>query len=241
MYHDLYRHDDSESGFAGAHTYKIQVDIFEEQVRTIASYCAKHPETEVIFTFDDGGVSFYTLVAPIIEKYGYKGIFFISTKYINTPGFMTSNQIKELAQRGHTIGSHSHTHPGNLTHLSTNATYQEWHISNEVLRNIGIDINTASIPNGYSNKDILKTAVQAGYHILYTSTPTTKLKKVGSMTLVGRYAVTRTTKTYDVLSIISSDRQRWLLHIRWLILESIKMILGNQYETLRGKVLKFSH
>ena len=78
MYHDLYIQSGAESGFQNesAFQYKIQVDEFEKQVKAVVDYCREHIEIQVDFTFDDGGVSFLTLAAPILEKYGLKGIFF---------------------------------------------------------------------------------------------------------------------------------------------------------------------
>lgn len=59
-----------------AFQYKIQVDEFEQQVATISAYCQNHSHTEVEFTFDDGGVSFLTLAAPILESTDYEAPFY---------------------------------------------------------------------------------------------------------------------------------------------------------------------
>lgn len=83
MYHDVYRQTDTESGFntPSASFYKISAEKFEEQVRFIHHYCQQNnlPLNHIEFTFDDGGESFFSVIAPILEKYGFRGIFFIST------------------------------------------------------------------------------------------------------------------------------------------------------------------
>ena len=76
---------------------------FKEQAKVLQG-------KDVLFTFDDGGVSFVTKAAPILEKYGHKGVFFVSTKYIGTPGVLSAGQVKELELRGHVVGTHSHSH-----------------------------------------------------------------------------------------------------------------------------------
>lgn len=39
-----------------------------------------------------------------MEKYGFKGVFFIMTITYNKKNYMTTNQIAELSKNGHTIG-----------------------------------------------------------------------------------------------------------------------------------------
>ena len=95
---------------------------------------------DVLFTFDDGGISFLTIIAPILEKYNQKGIFFISTQYIDTPLFLTKKQIKELRERGHIIGSHSHSHPQNISELANSDLLEEY--KNEIFKEKARKINT---------------------------------------------------------------------------------------------------
>lgn len=177
MYHDVYKGDPSESGFQNesAFQYKIAVSQFEKQIESILNYCKrikKDVNDIVRFTFDDGGVSFYTVIAPTLEKYGLKGIFFISTKYIGTDGFMSRDMIKELSLRGHIIGSHSHTHPQNMAQLTYDDIVSEWTESASILSAIlGKKIEVASIPNGYANKSVLSACIDTGFKIVYTSIP----------------------------------------------------------------------
>ena len=88
MYHDVYKQSGTESGFQNesAFQYKISEEEFESHVKEISKYCVNN-NVDVLFTFDDGGISFLTIIAPILEKYNQKGIFFISTQYIDTPLF----------------------------------------------------------------------------------------------------------------------------------------------------------
>lgn len=232
MYHDLYRISGTESGFQNqsAFQYKIQVDEFEQQVAQISAYCQTHPMVEVEFTFDDGGISFLTLAAPILEKYGLKGTFFISTHYLNTPLFLSSEQLQELVERGHRIGAHSHTHPV-LTNLSESEIADEWNISVREISKV-VDGNIrASIPNGNGNDLVMQKASEAGIKYLYTSVPTTKVQHVNQMVVFGRYVVYRGMN--DVLSIIASRRKRKYLYFKWLFVRLLKRLLGNYYNSLK--------
>lgn len=240
MYHDIYQRTPHESGFQDkkAFPYKIQADIFEDQVKAVARYCHERPEVEVEFTFDDGGVSFLTLVAPILEKYGLRGTFFISTAYLNTPQFLTTGQLAELAQRGHRIGSHSHTHPM-LTELTEEEIAKEWTNSVNILHPFLTDEMTASIPNGDGNTVVMQKATEAGIQRLYTSIPTTEVKRFMDMQVLGRYVVLQGMSTEDVMKIICDNSFRRRLYIRWQVLRCVKDCLGSQYERIKRLYFRF--
>ncbi len=68
------------------------------------------PERPIIITFDDGDESIYTQAFPIMQEFGYTGVVYLVYNYIGTPGYMTVDQIKELAAAGWEVGSHSMTH-----------------------------------------------------------------------------------------------------------------------------------
>lgn len=239
MYHDLYLHSPAESGFQNesAFQYKIQVDEFEKQVKNIVQYCQKHPEMEVEFTFDDGGISFLTLAAPILEKYGLRGIFFISTSYLNTPRFLTTEQLDKLVKRGHHIGSHSHTHPV-LTDLKKERIAEEWHMSVEILKNYVLGETIASIPNGNGNKAVMQTAVEAGIQRLYTSIPTMSIMNLENMQIIGRYVIYQGMSVEDVMAIVTNRNIRWIMYSRWLCLQLIKGVLGKHYNSLKQLVFR---
>ena len=68
------------------------------------------PTKPVIISFDDSRVEHSTIAAPVLEKYGFRGVFFIMTITYNKRNYMTKEQIALLAQSGHTIGLHSWDH-----------------------------------------------------------------------------------------------------------------------------------
>lgn len=81
---------------------------------------------QFILTFDDGFEECYTVIAPILEKYNCRGMFFINSNYISsddtyqsefqerihltTKKPMSWSQVIDLHKRGHTIGSHTLDH-----------------------------------------------------------------------------------------------------------------------------------
>lgn len=68
------------------------------------------PEKPFMITFDDSRVEHSTIAAPVMEKYGFRGVFFIMTITYNKKNYMTTDEIAKLAKAGHTIGLHSWDH-----------------------------------------------------------------------------------------------------------------------------------
>lgn len=243
MYHDVYRDSPSESGFqnATAIKYKVNADSFEEHVAAIDSYMREHklsPRT-VEFTFDDGGVSFLNIVAPILEKYGFRGKFYISTGYIGSKGFLNADQIRELNNRGHIIGSHSHSHPERMSAMSVADINNEWRISQGLLAEVlGTTPTYASIPNGYQSKDVLNAMTSAGISVIDTSATTTRQSKFNNATVRGRYAITDDTTVEEVIQLISSPMCRFKKSVRWQVLSVSKKILGDSYLKIRSFLAK---
>lgn len=242
MYHDVYESDPFESGFRRERDlpYKLSFDLFKDQVIKINDYCQKNhiDKSNVVFTFDDGGSSFYHLIADVLEEYGYKGHFYITTKYVGTDGFLTIDEIKWLENRGHFIGSHAHTHE-HLYKLSSNQVKQEWEKSVSVLSKIlGHPVVEASIPNGDVSEIVLRSAYDSGLREIYTSRPTTKVKNYQDMRIYGRYVILSDTTTEQILSIIEDPIMRQKLSIQWRIINCVKRILGNKYLYLKNLIYR---
>jgi len=68
------------------------------------------PSKPVMITFDDSRVEHALVAAPVLEKYGFRGVFFIMTITFNKKNYMTTAQIAQLEKAGHTVGLHSWDH-----------------------------------------------------------------------------------------------------------------------------------
>jgi peptidoglycan/xylan/chitin deacetylase (PgdA/CDA1 family) len=97
--------------------------ILLDQMYNYLAYGTPLPSKPVMLTFDDTDEDQFTIGAPTLEKYGFKGVFFIMTVSLNKlPHYMTKDQVKELSQKGHDISSHTWDH-----HMfSKFATPQDW-------------------------------------------------------------------------------------------------------------------
>ncbi|HET9744132.1 MAG TPA: polysaccharide deacetylase family protein [Chitinophagaceae bacterium] len=123
-YHQLrnFRSTDSKR----ARDYIVPVLNFREQIKSLAdsgfhsilpdqlydylAYGKPLPAKPVMITFDDTRLEHYTEALIELNKYGFKGVFFIMTVSLNRPGYMSKEQVKQLADGGHVIGLHTWNH-----------------------------------------------------------------------------------------------------------------------------------
>ncbi|HCJ07900.1 MAG TPA: hypothetical protein DHV96_05925 [Lachnospiraceae bacterium] len=64
----------------------------------------------LIITFDDGYLDNYEVAFPMLKKYGFTGWYMVSSGLIDTDGYMSSDQLKELLSSHHVIGCHTYSH-----------------------------------------------------------------------------------------------------------------------------------
>jgi len=84
--------------------------ILPDQLYNYLNYGAKLPSKPIMLTFDDTDLDQFTVAAPTMKKYGFKGVFFIMTVSLGRPRYMSKAQVKELSDNGHVIGSHTWDH-----------------------------------------------------------------------------------------------------------------------------------
>ena len=128
------------------------------------------PQRGVFITFDDGHVSNYLKALPALERFGYQGIFFITTSWIGNPNMLSWEQIRELHTRGMEIGSHTVTHPIPPT-ASQEDLRKELLESKETLEGeLGISVRSISSPTGFHDPRMRTLAAEVGYEVLYVGT-----------------------------------------------------------------------
>lgn len=95
--------------------------ILPDQLYEYLTIGKELPSKSVMITFDDSHEDHFTTAAPILERFGYRGVFFVMTVPIGKPSYLTSKQIKQLSDSGHVIAAHTWDHP-NLRNLKE----KEW-------------------------------------------------------------------------------------------------------------------
>ncbi len=106
--------------------YIVPVAVFKQQIKMLADsgyhtitpdqlydYLTKGsplPQKPVMLTYDDTDIGQYSIAFPEMQKYNFKGLFFIMTVSLNRPNYMTKDEVKELSDAGNIIGSHTWDH-----------------------------------------------------------------------------------------------------------------------------------
>jgi peptidoglycan/xylan/chitin deacetylase (PgdA/CDA1 family) len=247
MYHDIVAAGtENSSGFPGrdAALYKVTPDVFASHLDAIAH--ARSPSAlpappalpDPLFTFDDGGVS-AMVAADALERRGFVGHFLITANYIGTRGFVTEHDIRELARRGHVIGSHSCSHPLRMGHCPWAQLVDEWWRSRTILTDIlGSDVRIASVPGGDFTPQVAEAAAEAGIAQLFTSEPTSESRQAFGVTLIGRFAIQRWTTALTAAALAAGD---WLpcaqQAVVWNAKKMTKRLGGERYLQIRKLLL----
>jgi peptidoglycan/xylan/chitin deacetylase (PgdA/CDA1 family) len=200
IYHDIAARSERDAvGFPGALAarYKLEPDDFEAHLDALARSGARVDGTDpqradVALSFDDGGASALR-AAQALERRGWRGLFFITTSRVDTPGFLAAEEVRELARRGHVVGSHSHSHPTYMGRLSREELDREWTQSRGVLAELlGSPPATAAVPGGFVSGEVIRSAAGAGYEVLFTSEPTARARR-RELLVRGRFTIWSTT------------------------------------------------
>ena len=128
--------------------------ISPDQLYHYLAYNAPLPSKPVMITFDDSRVEDATIAAPLLEKYGFKGVFFIMTITYNKKNYMTTQQIAQLAKEGHTIGLHSWDHTM-VTKYKTEADWEKQVIDpkKKLEQIVGKPVEYWAYPDGVFNHE----------------------------------------------------------------------------------------
>lgn len=250
MYHAL--EDDSNpagSRNPGEQLYVLSRDTFYRQMAYLHSngftvllldellQLDKWPEKGVILTFDDGHQSNYTVALPILEKFGFKAHFFITTGWLNTPNFLTSEQVQKLASKGMFIGSHGVTHSF-FSDMGSKQIRKELQSSKKTLEQVlPVVVKSFSAPGGRIQSSLYEIGESVGYKQYFTS-EFCLYKKKSIPTLIPRLALKGKMDFITFCKIVNGDRYYFIVQQQKIfLLNMFKKLLGNSlYEKVRNIV-----
>jgi len=246
LFHDVYVRDPSESGYRGngADRYKLPLAEFEAALEAISDVRTDPPIVgveraggfgeAVAITVDDGGKSYYTIVADRLESRGWRGHCFVTTNMIGHDGFLDREQIRELDRRGHLIGSHSATHPTRFAACSWKQMVEEWQTSRAALEDLlGHPVTTASLPGGYFSWRVARAAGEAGLAVLFNSEPECRLRPLEGCTVVGRFTIRPGVEPDTICALVTfSPLAMWHEWSVWNAKKLVKPLLGPAYPRL---------
>jgi peptidoglycan/xylan/chitin deacetylase (PgdA/CDA1 family) len=242
LFHDVYATDPRESGIPSdaADRNKLSAADVDAQFRGLASVRGdRHP---FLITVDDGGVSYYTMLADRLERAGWRGHCFVTTDAIGSRGFLDAAQIRELDARGHVIGSHTASHPSRFSACGVDRMRQEWIRSRQVLEDVlGHEVAVASVPGGAYSRTVAHTALDAGLRTLFTSEPVTAIHDEQGCRVLGRFTIRRGDGPDTARRLVlRAPAARWSAWARWNAKALVKPVLGSTYPRVADVVLGWS-
>ncbi|HEV8286415.1 MAG TPA: polysaccharide deacetylase family protein [Chitinophagaceae bacterium] len=159
--------------------YIVPINKFREQMKLLADngyhtispnqlydYLVKGsplPPRPVIISFDDTREEQYTIAHEELKKYDFQGVYFIMTVSLGRPGYMTKQEVKQLADEGNTIGSHTWNHSNVKNYAAQDWVTQIDKPSQELEKITGKPIEYFAYPFGLWNKPAIEQLKQRGF------------------------------------------------------------------------------
>ena len=165
--------------YRGDHVPTVSPEAFERQLQFLAkrryrvilldevlsclSRGERTPPRSVVITFDDGYEETYTVAWPLLRRFGFPAIVFITPAEVGLRGFATWEQVAAMAKDGMTIGSHTMNHRY-LPLVGEEQLDEEIIKSKQVIEaRVGQPIAYFSYPVGGFTPAVQRLVQQAGY------------------------------------------------------------------------------
>lgn len=176
--------------------------ILPNQLYNYLLYNGPLPAKPVMLTFDDTDEEQFSIGYQEMKKYGFKGVFFIMTISINRPRYMSKEQLKQLADDGNAVESHTWDH-----HMVTKYQGEDWEKQFVKPRKTIEDITGKpatyfAYPYGLWNEAAIPELKKAGFKMAFILS--TKRDSTEPLYTVRRMIVPGTWSTPGVLKAIRS-------------------------------------
>jgi peptidoglycan/xylan/chitin deacetylase (PgdA/CDA1 family) len=155
-------------------TFRAQMRVLRDSGYRVVSFealvaalqgGASLPPRAVVITFDDGLRNQVDYAAPILREFGFVATFFVYSSPISRiDRFMTWEQVRALRAAGHSIGSHTQTHPY-LTRVADSVTLRRELVASRerIVREVGVPVTLFAYPFGVESAAVRAAVRAAGY------------------------------------------------------------------------------
>lgn len=123
------------------------------------------PENPIILTFDDGYRDAYTVVFPLLQRYGFVGTFFVlaTPAHFEAPDYLTWAMMEEMAQAGMEIQGHGRDHVDLRGRSYDYLVYQLLGVKEAVEHHTGEPVVFFCYPSGQYDTHVITVLESAGY------------------------------------------------------------------------------
>jgi len=122
----------------------------------------------ICLTFDDGHPTDHEVVLPILNEYNFKASFFPCLLNLKEQDDRWE-KYKNLADNGHTIGSHGVTHKYLPSLNQEDQFYELQYSKNYIEEKTGRDVTIFSLPGGKYNEKVIQLSKEIGYKRVLTT------------------------------------------------------------------------
>lgn len=185
MFHDVTKRRGRDSVWFDTTTQEME-DLFKkfeengetpvslDQLYKHLTMGAQLPEKPVVLTFDDNYQGFYDNALPLLKKYKFPAAMFVHTNFVGSKvgrAKMTWDELKELASGDLvTIGSHTQSHPNDITLLTPSDQRTELEQSKKILEDkLGKPVDYFAYPDGKNDSVTQGLVREVGYKMAFTT------------------------------------------------------------------------
>jgi peptidoglycan/xylan/chitin deacetylase (PgdA/CDA1 family) len=186
--------------------YAVTSQQLDEHLKLVAERNSREKDTEL--TFDDGHISNYEIARPLLERHASKAVFFVTVGRVGVNAqTMNWEQLKTLADAGHSIQSHGWSHKF-LTHCSALELGNELNRSKAEIENrLGVPVTSISVPGGRWNASVLRAAADAGYQRVCASEFRREPQAQQGVVVTGRLMIRSDMSVGQIEKWLSADVQ----------------------------------
>lgn len=141
--------------------------VAEERYAEILDEIADWPRVAV--SFDDGNASDAEIGLPGLLARGLTASFFVLAGRIDTPGSLSSAELRDLVASGMTVGSHGMDHVPWPQLGASGRTRELVDARRQIADVIGADVDQAACPLGRYDRSVLGDLRRLGYARVHTS------------------------------------------------------------------------
>lgn len=208
----------------------------EELYEIIKKRKYENLEKTLLISFDDGAESDFSVACPLLRKYKIRATFFITSAFIEKPGYLSISQIKGLLSQGMSIQSHGKTHSF-LDSKKINIYEELLQSKIQLQKLIGKKVDFISAPGGRYDKRTINLAKKAGYLAFFTSNPY-QITIKSEIPVIGRSMVKYLNYNTNFMDVVKVTNSKMILskatnylkrHFRKIIGDKAYQYAWNKY------------
>lgn len=147
----------------GEHDYWVGRDTFLR----ILDECVAHPRVRL--SFDDGNESDAAIALPALLERGLTAEFFVLAGRLDTPGNLSAESVRDLAEAGMRVGTHGLGHRRWTGASDAELPGELEQARDRIAQASGHAVDRAACPFGAYDRRVLKRLRALGYERVYTS------------------------------------------------------------------------